>query len=500
MLALFAMGSISNETKTIAQIFKVDPTNKSIETLVAREINKFESSYFTPLLNKEKGGKLFYYTWDENANDSAINAGKIELEGLTQLLVKMSEAKTPSAPLYVTTAAYCALMAQDFKKADSYLAEAKKMNLTPKLNDQWMLTNLLLSINASKKLDAMGEEKMLPSIKWLQQKAINDPSLKMGWSDITKWKVFYRNIMTVALAKKYHAQGDVYKEALCVGAADRIYGKDTYYTSLEFLHNNTDIRDIEKMYALMTSKVASDFDNYLIKNNALNVGHIIDFAGTAYLRNYDYKNAIVWLQKSGASKKDIINKSAFIELLDDREERLSTEKKSTSKLLFAQEMLLTENLAQSDKTNAAKHFYKLATGLYNMTYYGHAWELVQYYRSGSDGYAIPNGATEFQKQYYGCYAAHDMYRKAMDASVDKNFKAKCLFMMAKCAQKVVGMPKYEDFGSNYDQYDQASKDFLPKFMNNKYFPQLIKEYSNTEFYKEAYSRCSYLRDFEKRNK
>jgi hypothetical protein len=140
----------------------------------------------------------------------------------------------------------------------------------------------------------------------------------------------------------------------------------------------------------------------------------------------------------------------------------------------------------------------MATGLYNMTYYGHAWELVQYYRSGSDGYSIPKGATEFQKQYYGCYAAHDMFKKAMEASGDKNFKAKCLFLMAKCSQKVVGMPRYEDFGSNYEQYDQASKDYLPKFMNNKYFPQFMKEYSNTAFYKEAYSRCSYLRDFEKR--
>lgn len=498
MLSLFAMGSTVNETQTIEKIFSLNPDNKNIETLVAREINKFESSYFSPLLNKEKGGKLFYYSWEENASDSLISVGRVAVEGLTKLLIKMSEAHNSNAPLYTTTAAYCALMTKDFGSANKYLAAAKKMSLTKKLNDQWMLTNLLLAINETNKIDAQTEEKMLPSIKWLQQKAINDPSVKIGWTDITQWKIFYRNIMTVALAKKYHAQADVYKEALCVGAADKIYGNESNYASLDFLHNETDLNDVEKLYALMTNKTTSNFENYLIKNNAITVAHVTDFAGTAYLRNYDYKNAIVWLQKSGASKKDTIFKSAFIELLDDRIERLPTEKKATSKLLFAQEMLLTENLAQTDKTNAAKHYYKMATGLYNMTYYGHAWELVQYYRSGSDGYAIPKGATEFQKQYYGCYAAHDMFKKAMEASADKNFKAKCLFMMAKCAQKVVGMPKYEDFGSNYEQYDQASKDYLPKFKNNKYFPQLIKEYSNTAFYKEAYSRCSYLRDFEKK--
>ncbi len=498
MLSLFAMGRGGSETQTIEQIFSLDPNNKNIETLVAREINKFESYYFSPMLNKQKGGKLFYYSWDETPADSTLNEGKKEVIAFTNLLVKMSAANNSSAPLYFTTAAYCGLMIKDFDKANKYLTAAKKMKLTTKVNNQWMLTNLLLTINESKKIDAQAEEKMLPSIKWLQQKAVNDQSMKLGWSDITQWKIFYRNIMTVALAKKYHAQGDVYKEALCVGAADKIYGNESFYSSLDFLRNETDLKDIEKLYALITNKGASDFENYLIKNNAISVTHVTDFAGTAYLRNYDYKNAILWLEKSGASKKDTIFKSAFIELLDDAIERLPTEKKATSKLLFAQEMLQEEGLAKTDKKNAAKHFYKIATGLYNMTYYGHAWELVQYYRTGSDGYAIPKDATEFQKQYYGCYAAHDMFKKAMDASTDKNFKGKCLFMMAKCSQKTVGRPRYEDFGSNYERYEQAGKDFLPKFMNNKYFPQLIKEYNNTAFYEEALSRCSYLRDFEKR--
>lgn len=133
-----------------------------------------------------------------------------------------------------------------------------------------------------------------------------------------------------------------------------------------------------------------------------------------------------------------------------------------------------------------------------MTYYGHAWELVQYYRSGSDGYYIPANATEFQKQYYGCYAAHDMFNKAMTASTDKNFKAKCLFMMAKCSQKIVQKPQYYEFGSRYDDFSNAEKAYYPLFMQNKYFPQLTNEYAGTVFYKEAKTSCSYLRDFVKK--
>ena len=83
----------------------------------------------------------------------------------------------------------------------------------------------------------------------------------------------------------------------------------------------------------------------------------------------------------------------------------------------------------------------------------------------------------------------------MDASLDKNFKAKCLFMMAKCAQKIVHKPQYEEFGNNYDEYDVADKKYFTLFKKNKYFPQFTKEFAGTPFYKEAFSRCSYLRDF-----
>jgi hypothetical protein len=497
MLALFALGSAANETETIAEIAKLDPSNKTLETLTAREINKLEENYFTPVLNKQSGGKLFYYTWVEMPVDSAMQAGQVQVTKLENVLSSISDIDKNSAGLYKIAAAYCALMVKNFSKANRYLAEAKKSTLTTKANDQWMLTNLLLAINESKTMDPKTEEKILPSVKWLREKALNEKQEKIGYDNISRWKVFYRNIMAEAIAKKYHMQGDVYKETLAIGSADKIYSESNY-VSLDFLHINTDIKDVQKIYDLMISNKASNFENFLLKNNAITVASVTDFAGTAYLRNYEYKKAVEWLVKSGASKKDTIFKSAFIELLDDREERLTTETKTTSKLLFAQEMMQTQNLANTDKKNEAKYFYKMATGMYNMTYYGHAWELVQYYRSGSDGYYIPANATEFQKQYYGCYAAHDMFKKAMDASTDKNFKAKCLFMMAKCAQKIVHKPQYEEFGSNYDEYDKADKKYFSLFKKNKYFPQFTKEYAGTAFYKEAFSRCSYLRDFIKK--
>jgi hypothetical protein len=88
----------------------------------------------------------------------------------------------------------------------------------------------------------------------------------------------------------------------------------------------------------------------------------------------------------------------------------------------------------------------------------------------------------------------------MEASMDKEFKARCLFMMAKCVQKQSSSPQYEEYMSNWDNYELAQKKYQSDFMNNNYFPQLQSLYRNTNFYKQQLTRCSYLKDFEGKNK
>jgi hypothetical protein len=71
-------------------------------------------------------------------------------------------------------------------------------------------------------------------------------------------------------------------------------------------------------------------------------------------------------------------------------------------------------------------------------------------------------------------------------------------MMARCIQKQEHQPQYSEYPTNWDKYDTDQKEFFARFMNNKYFPQLVKEYGSTPFYKDAFNSCSYLRDFVKK--
>lgn len=503
MLGLFSLSDPAWQISAMEQIYSLHPKADVLQVLAIREINKAEEFYLNPVLNKQVGGKEFFYSWNEAINDSALNESAMQVKKLQQFLEKVAvENKAANPALYQVGAAYTALMQKDFSSARVLLDKAKTMNLNNHLNNQWQLTNLLLEVNATDKIDASFEDKILPSLKWLSQKALADKQDGNGWSEpASEWKVFYRNLMAEVIAKRYRQQGDRFKEALAVGSAEYVMlgGKASNYGSIsaDFLHNQSSSKDVEMLYAYFTKKNKTGFDDFLTKTNALKIADVIDFAGTAYLRDNNYAKAIEWLAKSPDAAARKIEKNPFIELLYDQEECYERPKPKTTKLAFAKEMQRLQDLVKTDKANAAQHLYKLALGLYNTTYYGYAWELVEYYRSGVDGYIIPKDATDFQKNYYGCFRAHDYFKMAMEATGNKELKAKCLFMMAKCAQKQIHKPQYEDFGYNdWDKYESAEKVYMKEFMNNKYFPQLKKEYGNTKFYREAFNSCSYLRDYQ----
>lgn len=501
MLSLFAMGSIEDELSAMKQIYDLHPAAEELEVLAIREINKREENYFTPSLQNKNGGKALYLTWFKQNADSTLTGEGKKVKALADFLHNAAD-KVKNPGLFEVGAAYCSFMIRDYATAKQYLTEAEKMILTPKVKDQLLLTKLLITINEQDKIDKTFEENILPSVQWLTEKAKAEKPVKIGYDEVQQWKSFYRNLMSEIFAKHYHQQHDLVKETLVIGAADKIMqGTNTYYNTgngLEFLRNKLESTDVEKLYTLFEDNQNNTFENYLIHFNDIKKEDVIDFAGTAYLRENNYTKAIEWFNKSTGQKNVTIESNPFIDLLYDRINPLPSESAfRITKLAFAQEMLRLEKALIADKANAAKHYYKIALGLYNITYYGHAWKLVQYYRSGVDGYFIPTDATGFQKEYYGCVNAKAYFEKAMNASTDNNFKARCLFMMAKCSQKQIRLPQYDDY-ENYDLYDSARIKYFSLFKNNPYFPQLVNEYANTPFYKEAFNSCSYLIDFVKK--
>nr|MBP6687553.1 hypothetical protein [Lacibacter sp.] len=139
-------------------------------------------------------------------------------------------------------------------------------------------------------------------------------------------------------------------------------------------------------------------------------------------------------------------------------------------------------------------FYQMANGLYQSSYWGNSWMLQEYSWSGNDGLTATTGKETWKKEYYAVFAAEQYYLKAKELTADKNFQARCLFMAAKCSQKQTIVPSYEAF-PNYDEFEKANMLFAKSIQQNKYFPELIRNYKQTKTYQEVFNSCVYLKDY-----
>jgi hypothetical protein len=497
LLGLFALGSINNEEQVLKRIFALAPETEMLEVLAIREINKIEENYFSPALSAAKGGARMYISWNDDEANTKTSAWLDEAKSLSSFYHEIAQnPATHDRALFETGAAYLSYVTRDYDKAKDYLQNVAQLNASQELKDQVALIQLLITTNEQQFIDSAFEAKLLPPVKWLQTKAQeenkghkhNDEGYE-GWQE-TPWQNFFRNLFAEILAKRYHAQKDIYKEALCIGNAEAITQQN--YAAEEFLENNLQTKDALALYKLMNATKKTAWENFLCNNFPANIEKVEEVIAVSHIRDYNFTLAGQWL--SHIKNKTLLNlsRNPFADILfDNQDSAFSFDYGNFDKISFLKEMARLTGREKQNKA-LAPDFYKLALGYYNMTYYGRAWELIKYERSGTDGYYIPKDALPFEREYYGCYTAEKYFEKAMNAYADKEAKARCLFMMAKCAQK--RNAKRPDY---YFGYGDTSKDFL-SFKYSKYFPQLAKDYGKTKFFEDAYNTCSYLKDFVKK--
>jgi hypothetical protein len=490
MLGMFAMRSASdqdgglkdeiNELKTIASL---DPSSPLLEIITAREINKIEEIYFTPALYKASGKEMEYYYRDQPV-DEKMKAYPGKIKDFGDLLLSFAaNKKISNSGFYTLAAAHLAFVGKDYASSEASLAKAKDMQLNPKQKDQWNLTKLLVTINKQQNIDAAFEASILAELKWLAVKAGSNET----------WTKFYRDVYIEVLGEKYHQQKDIARQALCIVAGNRFgYGG----SALDFLRENMNSHDLLTLNSLLESKKRNALDDYIISVTTFSANDVKDVIVTSFIRENNWIKAEEWLKKIPASYyktdpyKTYLAANSFADLLYDTHVATKQDTVIYTKLKFVQKMIQLEKqlVAATDNNKKAKIHYQLANGLYQMSYWGNSWLLQTYDWSGSEA-NWSKKENNWLTEYYGVYHAEENYKKAFELSSDPEFKARCLFMSAKCDQKQVDM--------SYEAEEKNLDDFM---LNKNYFPQLVKDYNRTSFYKQAFNTCSYLRDFVKKNK
>jgi hypothetical protein len=207
------------------------------------------------------------------------------------------------------------------------------------------------------------------------------------------------------------------------------------------------------------------------------------------LYKYDFKGAMAKMNEDAGAGKEALYGDPFVIHIKDCHDCDAADPKKTAytKLSFMQKMIDLEAKAQSNPKDVAEIYFQLANGYYNMNYFGNNRVLYdtkatymgdagfEYseYSSTLNGNSMPS--------YMSCSKAEAYYVKAMTASTDPEFKAKCCFMAAKCEQNTF--------------FCNKPKDYKGDFKSGKYFTMLKTGFSSTQYYKEIINECGYFKTY-----
>lgn len=488
--ALDGFGS-TDEIPMIRRVYRLDPASPSLDVLLTRQINQLEEDYLGPVLVKESGDdKANSFTgWMEQPDYAKL---KNELTALQQLADSLiAEKKLRNLNYWRISSAYLSYMQRDYAGAKARLAAVETKDVEEK--DQWEMINLLININQQKQIDKEFESQLLSSFKWLDKKIGSDSlgrwerPLDQAWF----YRKVYRNLLFAVLAPKYHAQGDQVKEALLRGRCDSLNINDFFVsgtTAAEQVGDEMGPKELIRLKDFLQKKDKTPFETYISRffPEGLEINQTI---GTSYLRLQDFKSAASWYKQ--APEEFLLHSfQVFNDQLQDFGEDTATRRfnKPISQLDFCNQMVAMEEEMKKGTASAAV-YHKYASALFNISYYGRTWNFVKSYRPSYIWYTPEAEKSAFEKQYFGCYKAEEYYNKAVKAAApgDNEFKARCIFLAARCAQKHVTITK-----------DEAV--YLRSWINNRYFPQLTTTYAQTKFYQRVYNQCGYLRDYVKRQK
>lgn len=493
--AINGFGNPEFDMESLNKVYQYDPKSQLNGELLVREVNKLEQA----LIEASDVAKIsynYYFSDGDNHNfkDSVKTVNLKHLGEIRSFAVTLAaDKKYPQPALGILTAAYLSWMENQDLAAMNYLATLNPDKLPEKLRDQYRITELLLQAKNIKKGNDFDENRLLPTLKWLDEKKVNAEDIRFSRTA----RNFYQQI----LAPAYLKSGDTAKAALAMVKGD------LGYETTSFWQRYLSPKSMEGLLRYKAKAGGDNLDTFLAKAlNQFSDDDFYELYGTTYLRTHQYDKAVQMFAKISPAYKystpenwyaDDTNarlySDPFIETINDYPKKLVSGKASVTKKAFAKEMLRLQKLVVSDRKNAALYYYRMANAVYQTGYYGNSWYLISYTWSSYDNSSPAKHG--YDLDFKKSQTAKAWYLKARALSTDANFKAKCTFMLAKCEQKQIILNTQFSAFNFWNKDDMNYRSFIDANYNNVYFKELKSKYNRTPFYQVAAGECSYLGDF-----
>ena len=454
LYAIRANANHSNILEEMYHIYNFDPQNENLELLLLRELQKLEKDLLGIDFNEFKS---------QNKQILGIprsTAGDLVL-GMQKFVNRViEESKVNRLDLWKITKGYLEFLSGNFYYAEKTFEEVSPTVTDEILKKQLDVFQLALKINSLNEVSDSIE-------RWV---------FNVKNETIFEEKGDFNDFLEDKLAQLYNKSGDSGKSFMM-------------HHELRELKPNPNLDVVEDLLEVARNPTKNRFERSIVNvpNDTITIeSELLDIKATYYLSNFQIEAAMETYKKMPESNWNRFGLfDPFIERINDcvfDNCFPDTTQQKYNKGEIMQYIIDLDYQAKANPELAAKLYYKLGIAYYNMTYFGYAWDVMDYFRSGSSlprwTYNNSNimplyGSPYGNKENFDCSLALSYFDKVLlFAEDDSELAAKAAYMAAKCER------------NNF--YTSGGE------RTYKYFDILLNKYGNTQFALRMIGECKYF--------
>jgi hypothetical protein len=457
-ITLWHMLGISNDPeRAIDKIYALNPKSEKLDLLLSRLINGSE----------DPGDRYFTDTSSFAATERKRMDHNAELVGR---IARNNNTAKPyfwnlGAGYLNTLSGHYALARTFYNKAKTQLPKNDKL-----LSAQYKILDWTLFLSQLKKIDAQTEKEMVGPINWLAD-------LRDGKDTISNLR-FNR-----AVAKSVETLSALYKKQGNLLKSNCFSSNTAFYTTNQ---------NVEALKALLSKPGKTAFELAMLRYYPLKMEDLYYHQALMLVYKEKIDEAVPLMEKAGQKATfNLLGNPFTIHIYDCHDcDFVAPQKKKYTPLTFLKTMQSIKAEIAAGK-NVFNNAYLLANAYYNITHYGNARLFYQNEITGTDATQPTDIPKEFRLTFTSGKLAEKYYLLARANASTKDQKARCTYMASKCERN-------EIYNSIYFSKANEKKYYWEEFSmipSGKYFAELKRDYSQTQYYKEVLNECGYFRKY-----
>lgn len=361
-------------------------------------------------------------------------------------------------------------LANNKEKATMYIDQAAQSGSTdPAFRQQLELSRVSTRLHAIPGVDAVhgaAQTSLAADLNWLRSRSdeANENGEAPADMDTNRARHLYSWVKSI-LHDWWTKSGDLVRAQLILPSdASPVYA---------------DNAAIDALAALINAPQKNELDTYLTSRPHPSQAELNHVKGINLL--YAGKFAAAAEMLKGAGSRPLLGDPFLAHITDCHDcDHALPKKAAYSKAAFAQKMAELEAVAAKGTTEGAQAAFDLATGYYNMSYFGNARTLWQ---------NSPAWISDRLDSHLDTTNAEHYYVVAAGLSKDREFQAKARFMAAKAERDRYYVAQNKDSWS-FDMKDP--------YYAGEHFKALKDGYSDTQYYKDLIAECGMFKRFAKK--